>query len=151
MSKSCPNQTQVLIPFLGATAQMFLRSPAPPQWWTGQIRGLRGQRWLPCRVLMPPVQWEKLNFWGTRPKTDVPYMFYTKFHSPGPIFCLPSLKCTCIAERACVSFLHCSPQRTKADTTAAATCDDELRFEGHRQKDKAHGCSGKALMKMTKH
>ena len=48
----------------------------------------------------------KLNFGGTRPKTNVPYMFFTKFHSPGPIFYLPSLKCTCIGERASVSFPH---------------------------------------------
>ena len=27
----------------------------------------------------------KLNFWSTRPKTDVSYMFHTKFHSPRPL------------------------------------------------------------------
>ena len=40
----------------------------------------------------------KLNFWSTRPKTDVPYMFYTKFHLPRPIFYSPSSKCTRIGE-----------------------------------------------------
>ena len=33
-----------------------------------------------------PTQCGKLNFWSTHPKTDVPYKFYTKFHSPKPIF-----------------------------------------------------------------
>ena len=32
------------------------------------------------------TQCGKLNFWSTRPKTDVLYMFYTKFHLPRPIF-----------------------------------------------------------------
>ena len=48
----------------------------------------------------------KLNFWDTRPKTHVLYMSYTKFHSLGPIFYLPSLKCTRIGERASVSLPH---------------------------------------------
>ena len=50
----------------------------------------------------------KLNFWSTRSKTDFPYMFYTKFHWPGPIFCSSSSKCTHIGEWGSVSFLHCS-------------------------------------------
>ena len=45
----------------------------------------------------------KQNFWGTHPKTDVPYMFYTKFHLPGPIFYSPSFKCTRIGERKFLS------------------------------------------------
>ena len=49
----------------------------------------------------------KLNFWSTRPKTDVLYMFYTKFHLPRPIFYSPSSKCTYIGERASVSLPHC--------------------------------------------
>ena len=44
----------------------------------------------------------KLNFWNTHPKTDVPYMFYTNFHSSRPIFYSPSSKC----ERVNVSFPH---------------------------------------------
>ena len=39
------------------------------------------------------------------------YMFYTKFHSPRPIFYSPSSKCTLTGERASVSFLHCSKKR----------------------------------------
>ena len=39
----------------------------------------------------------KLNFWSTRPKTDVPCMFYTKFHSPRPFLYSPSSKCIRIA------------------------------------------------------
>ena len=31
----------------------------------------------------------QLNFWGTHPKTDVPYMFNTKFHIQWPIFYSP--------------------------------------------------------------
>ena len=58
-------------------------------------------------VLVRTNQCGKLNFLGTHPKTDVPYMFYTKFHSPGPIFYSPSLKCTCIGERVSISFPHC--------------------------------------------
>ena len=46
-----------------------------------------------------PVQCAKLNFWSTRPKTDVLYMLYTKFHLPRPIFYSPSSKRTCIGER----------------------------------------------------
>ena len=52
------------------------------------------------------IQCGKLNFWSSHPKTDVPYMFYTKFHSPRPIFYLPSSKCTHTGERARVSFPH---------------------------------------------
>ena len=48
----------------------------------------------------------KLNFWDTRPKTDVPSMSYAKLHLPRPILYLPSLKCTCIGERASISFPH---------------------------------------------
>ena len=48
----------------------------------------------------------KLNFWSTHPKTDVPYMFYTKFHSPRPIFYLPSSKYTHIGNLASVNFPH---------------------------------------------
>ena len=40
------------------------------------------------------------------PKND-PYTVYTKFHSPGPIFYLPSSKCTRIVEQASVSFPDC--------------------------------------------
>ena len=43
--------------------------------------------------------------WET--KTDVPYMFCTKFHSPRPIFYSPSLKGACIGEQANVNFPHC--------------------------------------------
>ena len=46
----------------------------------------------------------KLNFWSTRPKTSVPYMFYTKYLSPRPIPYWPSSKCTRIGERASASF-----------------------------------------------
>ena len=35
-------------------------------------------------------------------------MFYTKFHSPGPVFYLPSSKCTGIGKQASVSFPHCT-------------------------------------------
>ena len=52
------------------------------------------------------IQCGKLNFGGTRLKTEVPYMFYTKFHLPWPIFYSPSLKCTRIGEWASVSFPH---------------------------------------------
>ena len=50
------------------------------------------------------TQCGKLNFWSTRPKTDAPYMFYTKFHSPRPIFHSPSSKCICTGERTSISF-----------------------------------------------
>ena len=46
----------------------------------------------------------KLNFWSTRPKTDAPNMFYTKFHSPRPNFRSPSSKSTRSGERASLSF-----------------------------------------------
>ena len=49
---------------------------------------------------------EKLNFWSTLLKTDVPYMFYTNFHLPRPIFDLSSWKCTCIDEWASINFSH---------------------------------------------
>ena len=49
----------------------------------------------------------KLNFWSTHPKTDVPYMFYTKYHSARWIFYSPNSKCTFIGERASISFPHC--------------------------------------------
>ena len=58
-------------------------------------------------VCIITLQGGKLNFWSTRPKTDVPYMFYTKFHSPRPIFYSPRLKCTRFGERASISFRHC--------------------------------------------
>ena len=50
------------------------------------------------------LQCWKLNFWSTHPNTDVPYMFYTKFHSPRPIFYSPSSKCTRVGERMSISF-----------------------------------------------
>ena len=46
----------------------------------------------------------KLNFWSTRPKTDAPYMFYSKFHLPRPTFHFCSSKCTRIGKRASVNF-----------------------------------------------
>ena len=52
------------------------------------------------------MQCGKLNFWITRPKTAVPYMFYTNFHLPKPIFYSSSSKCTHIGERASISFPH---------------------------------------------
>ena len=55
-----------------------------------------------------PQQSGKQNFWSSHPKTSVPYMFFTKFHSPRPIFHSPSSKCTHIGERVSVSFPHCS-------------------------------------------
>ena len=48
----------------------------------------------------------KLNFLSTHPNTVVHYMFYTKFHSPRPIFYFPSSKCTPIGERVSISFPH---------------------------------------------
>ena len=57
------------------------------------------------RSLLTNAVWET-KFWSTRPKTDVPYMFYTKFHLPRPIFYLPSSNCTRIGEQASVSFPH---------------------------------------------
>ena len=53
------------------------------------------------------IQCGKLNFWSTRPKTDVPYLFCTKVHSTRPIFYSPSSKCTRIGERASISFHYC--------------------------------------------
>ena len=38
--------------------------------------------------------WILYYFWGTHLKTDVLYMFYTKFHSPRSISYSPSSKCT---------------------------------------------------------
>ena len=49
----------------------------------------------------------KLNFWSTRLKTDVLYMFHTKFHLARSIFYSPRSKCTCIGEQAHASFPHC--------------------------------------------
>ena len=43
-------------------------------------------------------QYEKLNFWRTRPKSDVPYMFYTKFYLDKPNFYSFSSKWTCIGK-----------------------------------------------------
>ena len=50
------------------------------------------------------LQCGKLNFWSIRLKTDVLYMFYTKFRLPRSIFYLPSSKCSQIGERASISF-----------------------------------------------
>ena len=47
------------------------------------------------------------SVWNTYPKTSVPYMFYTKFHSPRPIFYWPSSKCTRIDKRASISCPQC--------------------------------------------
>ena len=49
----------------------------------------------------------KLNFWNTRSNTDIPYMFYIKFHLPKPIFYLPSSKFTHIDEWVSISFPLC--------------------------------------------
>ena len=49
----------------------------------------------------------KLNLGGTPLKTDVLYMFYTKFHPPRSIFYSPSSKCTSIGERESISFPQC--------------------------------------------
>ena len=48
----------------------------------------------------------KLNFWSTRPKTDLSYMFYTKFYLPRPIFYSPSSKCTPTGEWTSVNSPH---------------------------------------------
>ena len=48
-------------------------------------------------------QCAKLNFWSTRLKTDIPCMFYIKFHLPRPIFYSPSLKLTLVRGLALVS------------------------------------------------
>ena len=53
-------------------------------WWT--------RCWVRSLSNHHPIQGEKLNFWSTRPKTDIPYMIYTKFHSPRLIFFSPSSK-----------------------------------------------------------
>ena len=47
-----------------------------------------------CNGTWAVAQCGKLTFWSTCPKAKVPYRFYTKFHSPGPLFYLPSSKCT---------------------------------------------------------
>ena len=46
----------------------------------------------------------KTSVGNTCPITDVPYMFYTKVHSPGQIFYSPGSKCTLIGEWARFSF-----------------------------------------------
>ena len=51
-------------------------------------------------ALSSPGQCGKLNFWSTRPKTDAPYMFYIRFHSPRRIFYSPSSKFTQIGQGA---------------------------------------------------
>ena len=43
-------------------------------------------------------QYGKLNFWSTRPKSDVPYMFYTKFYLDKPNFYSLSSKWTRIGK-----------------------------------------------------
>ena len=48
--------------------------------------------------------WET-KFLEHSPEIDVPYLFYTKFHFPRPIFYWPSSKCTHIGRG--VSFPHC--------------------------------------------
>ena len=54
------------------------------------------------------IQCGKLNLWSTHLKTEVPCMFYTKFHLPMSTFYLPSSKCTQIGEQVSISFPHCS-------------------------------------------
>ena len=56
------------------------------------------------------LQYGKLNFWNICPKTDVPCMFWVKFHLPRPIFYSPSTKFTHIGKRyVLVSIIGWSP------------------------------------------
>ena len=79
-----------------------------PKWPNPNIIGICSH----CVLDRPLFEWNqvlqcgKLNFWSTRPKTDAPYMFYTKFHLPRPVFHSPSSKCTrikLVSGRALVS------------------------------------------------
>ena len=83
--------------------------------------------------ILQQMQCGQLNILSTCPKTDVLYMFYTKFHLPRSIFYLPSSKCTCIGEQASISFPHCrwSLYWDNAQSTAGIraiklmTCQDQ--------------------------
>ena len=98
-SKMCFQFIPPEIPLLLTDAIMRMNS-------TAVIQAPGRYRWLSARLQY--LQCGKLNFWSTRPKTDVSWMFYTKFHSARPTFYLPSSRFICIGEQASFNFPHCS-------------------------------------------
>ena len=96
--------TDVLINMITAFSKIFINIHNWVYFCAGYICLKAYQMLQVCHfhIICIAMQCGKLNFWSTHVETDVPYMFYIKFHLPSSIFYLPYSKFTHTGECASI-------------------------------------------------